>query len=281
MNVLLNIFDGMGAAFSGFVEAVKGIDFSVADAIDIAVLTCIFMLAFGFLKSRKAGALLVGIGVCVLIWFASLALGLNGTHLVFSGVFQFGILAIIILFQPDIRDALERLGSRSLNGMFMLGDRKKKNQLYSKAIQNICTAVANLSLTKTGALIVIERTTKLEEIIQSGITINADVNSFLIRNLFYNRAPLHDGAVVIRESSIVAAGCLLPLTRRQDIDADLGTRHRAALGMSETSDEIIIVVSEETGIVSVAHDCELVRGFTSEKLRSFLTTKLLRNEHHN
>ena len=126
MNIMLNLSFGAGNALAGFLEAIKNINFTVFDAIDIVVLTCIFMLAFGFLRSRKAGALLIGIGVCVLIWFGSLVLGLNGTNLVFSGVFQFGILAIIILFQPDIRDALERLGSRSLKGVFMFGDRKKK-----------------------------------------------------------------------------------------------------------------------------------------------------------
>ena len=110
---------------------------------------------------------------------------------------------------------------------------------------------------------------------QTGITINANVNSFLLRNLFFNKAPLHDGAVIIDEARIAAAGCLLPLTRRMDVDGDLGTRHRAAIGMSESSDAIIIVVSEETGIISVAHDCELVRNHTPESLRKFLMKRIM------
>ncbi len=279
MNFLLDSATRGGNFFDKFSSDIGAAfrDFSVFDVIDIVVLTAVFVLAFSFLKSRKAGALLVGIGVCLLVWFASLVLGLKGTYVVFSGIFQFGALALIILFQPDIRDALERIGSKSLNGLLSFGDQKKKHQIFSTAIDQICTAATNLALTKTGALIVIERTTKLEEIVQTGITINADVNSFLLRNLFFNKAPLHDGAVIIRDAEIVAAGCLLPLTRRQDIDADLGTRHRAALGMSETSDAVIIVISEETGVISVAHDCELTRNYTHESLRALLRAKLLKN----
>jgi diadenylate cyclase len=187
-----------------------------------------------------------------------------------------GIIALIILFQPEIRDALEKVGSGSMNGIMTFGDQKKKRQLYSKSIDQICSAVTDLSRTKTGALIVISRTTKLDEIAETGITINADVNSFLLRNIFFNKAPLHDGAVIIDEARILAAGCLLPLTRRTDVDADLGTRHRAAIGMSETSDAIIIVVSEETGTISIAYDCTLTRDYNAESLRPFLMKKLLR-----
>ena len=120
----------------------------------------------------------------------------------------------------------------------------------------------------------IERTTRLDEITETGVLIHADVNSFLIRNLFFNKAPLHDGAIVIQEAKIVAAGCLLPLTRRSDVDTDLGTRHRAAIGMSESSDAIVIVVSEETGRISVAHDCSLMRDFTEDSLRAYLNKKI-------
>ena len=124
----------------------------------------------------------------------------------------------------------------------------------------------------------ITRTTQFDDVINTGVKINADVNPYLLRNLFFNKAPLHDGAVIIDDGRIAAAGCLLPLTRRTDVDGDLGTRHRAALGMSEVSDAIIVIVSEETGIVSVAYDCTLTRNFTPESLRKFLLHKIL-NEH--
>lgn len=271
----------VGNSLSDFFASVKNsfMEFSFVDAIDIIILTVILFFAFRFLKSRKAGALLIGVAVVVTVTFLAYLTGLDATYTVFSSLLKMGVLAIVIIFQPEIRDALEKLGSGSMNGIMNLGDQKKKKLLYSKAIEQICSAVSDLSATKTGALIVISRTTKLDEISETGITINADVNSFLLRNLFFNKAPLHDGAVVIDDARIVAAGCLLPLTRRTDIDGDLGTRHRAAIGMSETSDAIIIVVSEETGTISVAHDCTLTRNYTSETLRRFLMKKIVKQTH--
>jgi len=250
-------------------------DFGFLDALDIFLLGFFLFFAFRFIRGRKAGVLLVG----VLIFFTILAFAsefdLSATYFVFSQVSKVGTIAIIIIFQPEIRDALEKIGSGSIAGILNFGDQKKKRQLYSAAIDNICLAIADLSSTKTGALIVISRTTKLDDIMQTGIVINANVNSYLLRNLFFNRAPLHDGAVIIDEARIAAAGCLLPLTRRMDVDGDLGTRHRAAIGMSESSDAIIIVVSEETGTISVAYDCELTRNYTAETLRKFLMKKII------
>ncbi len=267
-DMILNFFSAVGKAFSSFTPF---------DAIDIIFLSVFFFFILKFFKGRRAGALLIGIGVCLAILILSYAFNLEGTNFIFKGIFEIGALALVIIFQPEIREVLQKVGSGPINGILSFADQKrKKKQMYYRSIDAICTAVSDLSRTKTGALIVITRTTKLEEIIQTGITINADVNSFLIRNLFFNKAPLHDGAVVIDESQIIAAGCLLPLTRRQGIDGDLGTRHRAAIGMSETSDAIIIVVSEETGIISVAFDCTLTRNFTPDSLRNLLLKKWVR-----
>ena len=243
--------------------------FSIFDAIDIFVLTALFFCLFRFFRGKKGGATLLGIGICLAIWFLSSALGLSGTSFIFSKIFDIGVIALIIIFQPELRDVLERIGTGSWHGIINFTD-KRKQQLYYKSVDDICIAVSDLSRTKTGALIVLSRNTGLEDIIKTGVSINADTNSFLIRNLFFNKAPLHDGAVVIEDARIVAAGCLLPLTRRQDFDGDLGTRHRAAVGMSEVSDAIIIVVSEQTGIISVASDCTLTRNYTPDALRSFL-----------
>ncbi len=273
MIALLKIdISGFKNFFQQVVEIFKKIN--VSDAVDIFLLTCVFIIAFRFLKTRKAGALIVGIVVCAIIWGVSSVFNLQGLHFILSGVFNYGILALVIIFQPEIRDALEKLGSGSIGKFSTIGDKNKK--LYYSVIDNICNAVADLSATKTGALIVIERTTQVDDIIETGIKINADVNSSLLRNIFFNRAPLHDGAVVIEEGRISAAGCLLPLTRRTDVDSNLGTRHRAAIGMSESSDAVIIVVSEETGVISVAFDCTLTRNYTSASLRRFLTKKLVR-----
>lgn len=254
------------ACFSGF---------SFMDVIDIFLLCLFFFFAFRFIRGRKAGVLLIGILILFIVQTVALIFDFSASYFVLSQVFKVGAIAIVIIFQPEIRDALEKIGSGSLSGILSLGDQKKKRQQYSEAIDNICVAIADLSNRKTGALIVISRTTKLDDVMQTGIVINANVNSFLLRNIFFNRAPLHDGAVIIDEARIAAAGCLLPLTRRTDVDGDLGTRHRAAIGMSESSDAIIIVVSEETGIISVAYDCELTRDYTVESLRKFLMKKII------
>ena len=250
-------------------------NFGFADVLDILLLGLFFFFAFKFIRGRKAGVLFVGILFFFVVQALALVFNLDATYFVFSQIFKVGAIAIVIIFQPEIRDALEKIGSGSLTGILTFSDQKKKRQLYSAAIDNICVAVADLANTKTGALIVISRTTKLDDIMQTGVVINANVNSFLLRNLFFNRAPLHDGAVIIDEARVAAAGCLLPLTRRMDVDGDLGTRHRAAIGMSESSDAIIVVVSEETGTISVAHDCELTRNYTAETLRKFLMKKIV------
>ena len=271
--VLLSRIPG---AFHGFLDSVKSSfsNFSVFDAIDIFLLSIILFLAFRFLKSRKAGALLIGVAVIVTLTLLARIFDLQATHYIFSKILEIGVLALVIIFQPEIRDALEKVGSGSVNSIMTFTDQKHKKQLYFKAIDHICTAVSDLSRTKTGALIVISRTTKLDEVTETGVLINADVNSFLLRNLFFNKAPLHDGAVIIEDGKVIAASCLLPLTRRTDLDGDLGTRHRAAIGLTEVSDAIVIVVSEETGIISVSIDGNLERNFNYSSLKQMLISKV-------
>ncbi len=271
---------GNSGSVLDFFSSVKDsfVNFSFKDAIDILILSIILFLAFRFLKGRKAGAVIIGIVLVFAITFVAYTTGLEATYSIFSSIIDIGVLALVIIFQPEIRDALEKIGTGSMSGIMILGDQKKKREAYTRAIEEICSAISQLSEQKTGALIIISRTTTLDEIISTGITINADVNSFLLRNLFFNKAPLHDGAVIIDEGRIVAAGCLLPLTRRTDVDGDLGTRHRAAIGMSETSDAIAIVVSEETGTISVAYDCTLTRNYTSETLKRFLMRKMIKQK---
>ena len=277
MNIFINLLLKTSDIFTDFGKVASECfsSFKPLDVLDILLLGLFLFLAFRFIRGRKAGVLLVGIAIFLVILALAFVFELSATYFVFSQIFKVGAIAIVIIFQPEIRDALEKIGSGSLSGILSFGDQKKKRQMYSVAIDNICLAIGDLASTKTGALIVISRTTKLDDIMQTGIMINADVNSFLIRNLFFNRAPLHDGAVIIDEARIAAAGCLLPLTRRTDVDGDLGTRHRAAIGMSESSDAIIIVVSEETGTISVAYDCTLTRDYTPESLRSFLMKKMM------
>ena len=206
-------------------------NFTLWDAVDILLLGVFLFFAFRFIRGRKAGVLIVGVLIFLLVMGLAMIFDFKATSFLFSQIFSVGAIAIVIIFQPEIRDALERVGSGSISGIFSFGDQKKKRQLYVSAIDNICTAIGDLASTKTGALIVISRTTKLDDVMQTGIVINADVNSFLLRNLFFNKAPLHDGAMIIRDNRIIAAGCVLPLSESV-LDSELGTRHRAALGIS-------------------------------------------------
>ncbi len=263
--------------FGSFFDFVKNAftEFGINDAVDILLLTLLFTFAVRFFKNRKAGALISGIIICFVIFIIATIFDLPGIKFILSGVFQIGVLAFVIIFQPEIRELLEKMGSGSLKSITNLGDKNHKKQLQYKVIDNICKAVQILSVERTGALIVIERTTQLDDVLNTGTLINADVSDSLIRNIFYNRAPLHDGAVVIEDGKIAAASCILPLPKRTQVEADLGTRHRAAIGLSEISDAVTIVVSEETGVISIAKESELIRHFTAESLRKYLRRELL------
>ena len=272
---LLSANPGSFSAF--FARAAETLSkFNCMDAIEVFVLSVIFFAVFKLLRGKKTAALCIGMLFCLLMFGVAALLEFKVLTALFGALSAAGIVVLTVIFQPEIRDALERFGSGAQNGLMSFGDRKKKKELYYSVIDNICAAVKELSADYTGALIVLERATRLSDIANTGISINADVNALLIRNLFFNKAPLHDGALVVMDAKIAAAGCFLPLTRRSDVDPDLGTRHRAALGMSETSDAIIIVVSEETGRISVAHDCELMRDLGVEELRTFLTDNIIR-----
>lgn len=270
-------------SFDTLVNNLKNIikNFHWTDGLDIIILAVLFYFVLSFFKSRKAGTLLVGIVLCLILYGLAAYLNLNGVLFILSGVFKIGVLAMIIIFQPEIRDLLETIGSGSIKGIRTLGDQThNKKQAQYKSIDNICKAVHVMAAEKTGALIVIGRTTQLDEITGSGIAINADVTDYLLRNLFYNRAPLHDGAVVIENNRIKAASCILPLPRHTFVDNDLGTRHRAAVGLSEVSDAVIIIVSEETGVISVAMESDLKRDFTEDSLRKFLVKELVSDKYN-
>ena len=264
-------------AFNTFIDNVKSIinNFGWTDAVDILILAFLFYFVFSFFRSRKAGTLLIGIFLCVVLYTLSVFFNLSGVRFILSGVFQIGALAIIVIFQPEIRDILEALGSGSLKGIRTIGDQAHRKQAQYKSIDNICKAVHTMSTDKTGALIVIGRTTQLDDVVGNGIVINADVSDYLLRNLFFDKSPLHDGAVIIENNRIKAASCILPLPKHTHLENEFGTRHRAAIGLSEVSDAIIIIVSEETGVISVAKESELKRDFTEDSLRKFLVKELV------
>lgn len=250
--------------------------FKPIDLVEILILTAMLFLAVQLLRGRKAGALAMGMLVVTVLLVISDLCEFYILYAFFKSIVGSGILVVIIIFQPEIRDALEKIGKGSIKGIMNLSESKKKKEQYINAIDNICSAVTELSNDSTGALIVIERTVNLADIIQLGAVLDANVDTLLLRNIFFNRSPLHDGAVLISGDRIVAAGCFLPLTEREDIDATLGTRHRAALGIAEKSDAVVIIVSEETGTISIAHDFSLIRNITPIMLKSFLHERVLR-----
>ncbi|MCD7776717.1 MAG: diadenylate cyclase CdaA [Firmicutes bacterium] len=242
---------------------------TLIDVIDIAFVAFLFYSVYKFIRTRRAGKLALGVAVFFLILILTDLLEMRMTQFLMTYVVQMGFIAVIILFQPELRSALEMIGGESMKGVKVFGEVKGADELHH-AIGELTEAVADMSRTKTGALIAIERTTPLGDHMIAGTVLNADVESELIKNLFFNKAPLHDGAVIISGSRIHAAGCLLPLSTRTDLIKELGMRHRAAIGLSENSDAYVIVVSEETGTISVAEKGEIRRDYTPEMLEGEL-----------
>ena len=273
--MLTSIFD---SNFRDIMDRCKNAisDFHFKDIIEIIIISVLLFFAFQLVKGRKAGALVTGLVVLAGLSVISNMFNFNVLYKLFSTLLGSGLLVVIIIFQPEIRDALEKIGNGSLKGIMTFSDRKKKKEQYINAIENICSAVQELSRESTGALIVIERSIRLSDVVKTGVAIDANVNDLLIRTLFFNRSPLHDGAVIISGDRILSAGCFLPLTQRVDLDSSLGTRHRAAIGMAERSDAIVIVVSEETGGISVAYDFSLIRNVKPAELKAFLKEHVLR-----
>lgn len=249
---------------------------TIIDIIDIAIVAFVFYYVYKFIRERRAGKLAAGILILLLVLLLSDVLKMHAMQFLMQNVFQVGVIAVIIVFQPELRSALEKVGAEPFKSLRSIGESKAGESSQTIAmITSLTEAVCDMSLDKTGALIVIERTTKLGDIIKSGTIINANPTAFLIRNIFFNKAPLHDGAMVIRDNRLYAAGCFLPLSTNGDIIKDLGTRHRAAIGMSENSDAVIVVVSEETGTISIALEGQLKRNYSYNSLKSELTSLLV------
>ncbi|MCQ2770902.1 MAG: diadenylate cyclase CdaA [Clostridia bacterium] len=237
--------------------------FRLIDILDIILLTTLVFVIIWFFRDRRAGKLFTGLAIFFAALLLCALLDLRGMNFIFSAILQVGLIALIIIFQPEIRSALENLGGNPIKKII---HDKKSGGNVREAIQHICNAATELSQQYTGALIVIERNTHLGDIVQTGIVINADPDESLIKNIFFNKAPLHDGAMIIRNGRVHAAGCFLPLSTSDEIIKDLGTRHRAAIGLSECSDAAVIVVSEETGTISLAVDGKLHRNYDSKTL---------------
>lgn len=245
------------------------------DIIDIIIVSVLLYYAVKFIRDRRAAKLLIGIFFMIVAYFVSDALNMYVLGFMLRNIFQVGIIALIVLFQPELRSLLEKVGGTSIHSINRIVDQKNA-QKVSRSIDIISKAAAEFSTLKRGALIVVERTTKLGDIVKSGIILNAEMSVPLLKNIFYDKAPLHDGAVIISSDMIIeAAGCILPLSSSETIPSDVGTRHRAGLGISENSDAIVIIVSEESGKISVALDGKLERNFDLYSLKKKLTLLLI------
>ncbi len=234
----------------------------ITDIIDIAVVAFVIYHGIKLIRETRASQLIKGILVLVAIMYISGILKLNAINFILENTLQIGLIAVLIIFQPELRRTLEKVGNASVRKIIKISD--DAEETYT---DEICSAVSKLATTKTGALILIERSTKLGDIIASGTSINATISRELLMNLFVPNTPLHDGAVVIGNNRIKAAACLLPLTQNSSFSRELGTRHRAAIGVSEVADCIAIVVSEETGTISMALNGKIKRDYTPTTLR--------------
>lgn len=242
------------------------------DVIDILLMSYLVYLLIKLIRETRAGQLVKGILFIVIAYVISNLIGLKAMSYIIKSALDIGLLALLIMFQPEIRRALEKAGRSKIGiTLFSVGETADQSAKWNTCIEAICDSCVDLSATKTGALIVIERQTKLGEQIENGTILNAVPSKELFGNIFFKNTPLHDGAVIIRDGMILAAACFLPKPQKEElINKKLGSRHRAAIGMSENSDAVVIVVSEETGNISIAEDGELTRDFTRFRLNEYL-----------
>ena len=261
--------------FNAFLELMR--QFRAVDVLDIVVVAFLIYSLIKLVRETRAEQLVKGLLIMIIAWALSSQLNLKMIKTLLDNFFQFGIIALLVVFQPELRRALEHIGRTKIGTRTFSVAKEGESLLQQerKCINAVVEAAASCQKSKTGALIVFERQTKLGEIVDTGTIVNADPSAQIIGNIFFNKAPLHDGAMIIRNGMIYAAGCILPLTKNDSLSVDLGTRHRAAVGMSENSDAVILVVSEETGTISLAINGVITRNYTRETLKGALENEIL------
>lgn len=264
------ILDTIYTVWNQFAYTISNV--RIFDVIDILIIAYIVYKAIEFLRETRAGQLFKGILLLLALYAFALIFELAVLRWLLSAVFGSAIVAVAIIFQPELRRLLERVGQTNLGNLQSLNSEK---EIINSSVDKICKAAGQMQKTKTGVLVVFERKTQLGEIINTGTTIVAEVSESLISNIFFPKSPLHDGAVIVRNGRIYAASCILPLTQSTAFSSQLGTRHRAAIGMTENSDAVVLVVSEETGIISIAYNGEITRNLTAESAAEMLKSKLI------
>ncbi|MDD5921339.1 MAG: diadenylate cyclase CdaA [Oscillospiraceae bacterium] len=262
-------------AWLNLVNVVKS--FRPTDVLDILITSFLVYKLITWAKVTRTGQLVKGLLALVVAYFLADWMQLQTMKYAMQYLFSNGLILLAVIFQPELRTALERVGRSRISQLELFSHQEEKSadQQWRAAISAICEAAPVLSRQKTGALMVIERKSRLGEIIKTGTIIDSVPSMELIGNIFFHNSPLHDGAMILRDGKLYAAGCFLPLSDNYDISKQLGTRHRAALGMSENSDALVIVVSEENGVISVALEGKLTRGYDAEMLRELLEKTLL------
>lgn len=247
----------------------------LADFLDIAIVAYVTYRVLLFIRRSRSGQVAKAIVIILAALAVSTFLDLNIISFLLSRAVELGLIAIIIIFQPEMRRLLEQVGSGKISGVFT---REEAPEELQNAILQTVAAYAAFSKEKVGALIVFERKSLLDDVLKSGTVIDATVSSELLKNLFWNKAPMHDGAIIIRNGRVAGAGCMLPLSTNVNLSRDLGMRHRAGIGMSENSDAVVAIVSEETGSISVAVGGMLKRHLAPETLERLLRKELLPEE---
>lgn len=238
----------------------------LADILDIAIVAYIFYMLSAFVRETRAGTLIKGIVLLLIFTWISNLLQLNTINYLLRNLMQFAFMAFIVIFQPELRRALEKVGRTNFSSLFSQEDNGSAETIASE----IAAAAVAMSSRRIGALIVLERNTKIGDIVRTGCEIDSNVSSELLINIFIPNTPLHDGAVIIRDNRIAAARCILPLTQNETLSREFGTRHRAALGLSEGSDAAVIVVSEETGKISFTLNGNMSRNYTEDTLKKVI-----------
>ena len=255
------------------VEQIRVIDF-----IDIIILAVVTFMIIKFIVERRAARIAIGVMFIMVASALTTILDMKAMMFLFQKLTQIGLIALVVMFQPELRAVLAKIGKISIPNIKHISNDMRNTEYITKNIDILAETACDFSMKKTGALIVIERDTKLGEHIKTGTVINAQLSGQLLKNLFYDKAPLHDGAVILRNYRVFSAGCVLPLSFKDDIDKSLGTRHRAAIGITEMSDAIVLVVSEETGMISIVHNGIIKQNFTYKTLKSELIKLLLPQE---
>jgi len=268
----------MEAIFQAAASFVKMI--RISDLIDIAILSFLIYKLIWMTRKNSFGRVIKGVGVVLVIMVLASSFKLYAVSYLFNIVVEWGVLALVILFQPEIRRILERMGDSRLVSQFFATQARDLNSV-EQSINETVSAYTSMSKDKVGALMVFERQNHLDDVIKTGTALDAAVSGELLKNIFWDKAPLHDGAVIVRNGRIIGAGCMLPLSGNVNLSRELGMRHRAGIGISEHSDAVVAIVSEETGSISVAVGGMLKRHLAPETLERLLRNELMVEEAQN